>query len=73
MFESHVEGVVDRGVELCVEVAYLFVPRQFAFGNVVECLFDAGGEVIVEDVGEIVCEEAVDHLADVGGHELAAL
>ena len=71
MLGALVEGLLDGGLEVVIEVLDHGVPLLLALGNQVEVLLDAGREVIVHDGGEVLHEEVVDDGAHVGGDELA--
>ena len=73
VFETQIGYLLHAFVERLVEVCYLVLPAQFALGNLVETLLDAGSEVIVHDVGEILLEEVVNHTAGVGRDKLSLL
>ena len=53
VFETHIEGFVDIGVENIVETADFVDPCNFAFCDVVEAFFDVCGEVVIKNCGEI--------------------
>ena len=44
-------------------------PLAFAVGDFVELVFEFGGEVVIDVLGEVVGQEFVDDVAGVGGHE----
>ena len=69
MLHSHVKSLVDRWVELVVEIFYLIVPWELPFGNAVELLLNLCGEIIVEYIGEEISQETVDHFAYIGRNE----
>ncbi len=66
-------GMVHFGVKYGVESCYFVLPRQFAFGYLVEFFLHPCGEVEIHDVGEIFAQEGVDHGACVGWQEFAAV
>ncbi len=72
MLQTHVKCLVDSWMEIGIERFYLVAPWKFPFGNTVEFLFDLSGEIIIEDVGEIIGKESINYLAYIGRHEFAA-
>ena len=73
VFGAGVDDLLHRRFELLVEARHHLVPLRLAFGNLIEVLLHAGGEVIVHDVGEVLHQEVVDDDADVGGQQFALL
>ncbi len=71
MLELDVQGLVDFGMKQFVEIVHFLVPGEFAFGDVVEFLLDAGCEIIVEYVGEKFGQECVDDSSNVGRYQFA--
>ena len=65
-------GVFEVLFELGVELVQGVGPLDFAFLDLVELLFHAGGELVVEDVLEIFDQQFGDDEADLGGEELSA-
>ena len=55
--------------EVLPEIFQHRLPLDFAIGNVVELVFQIGGEVVVDPVGEMLGEEFVHYPAHVGGCE----
>jgi hypothetical protein len=60
-------------VELLVEVVYDTYPLLFSFGNRVKLFFYLCRKVVVEDVGEVLCEKIINYYTYVGGKKLAFL
>ena len=73
MLEAQGRHLLDIGVKLLVELAYLVVPHLLALGNLVKLVLHLGREVVVENRWEILHEEVVDHHAHIGGQQLALL
>ena len=65
-------GVFEVLLELGVELVQGGGPLDFAVFDLVEFLFHAGGELVVEDVLEIFDEQFGDDEADFGGEEFSA-
>ena len=68
-----VHRIVDEWGKVLVEVGNHTVPGLLAFGNLVKFFLDVGGEVIVKYLGEVHCEEVIDHGAYIGRHETCLL
>ena len=65
VFHSHLEGLV--------EALEHGAPVQLALRDDVKLGLHVCGEVVVENVGEVLEQKVVHHQADVGGEELSAL
>ena len=64
-------GFLDFLPEGAVEITEHLDAFEFVIGDLVKVLFDVGGELIVDDVGKVLGEEASDELASGGGDEFA--
>ncbi len=73
MVETHGIGLLDMRMERLVEILHFITPGKFPFGDLIEFLFHACGEVIVEDSREILGKEVVDHHTGVSRHKTAAV
>ena len=60
-------------MEALVEVLNLVVPLALALGDVVKLVLHLGGEVVVENLWEVLGQEFVNHHTHIGGDEFALL
>ena len=67
--DAQLLDVVDRADEVLPEVAQHVLVGQLVVGNLVELLFEAGGEIVFDVAGEEVFQERDQHAALVLGDE----
>ena len=56
-------------IEAFPKLAHYRHPLALATGNVIELVFELGGEMVIDVLGEMLGEEFVDNIAGIGGHK----
>ena len=65
------ECVVDKGMEVVVEIRQQGAPLQLSGGDAVEVVLDPCREIVIHDAGKVLYKEICNYYADFLGQEFS--